>query len=194
MSADVFVHAINIVASSLNDTTSSMNNVEYATLIKRCQGYYATARDLFGVKKADKVAFALLNAAAMHKDSFTSIGLEIIRGKIREHRRLSGREAKILSDTAGHFGLQSELALFWSEMHKKHGKTLELQSTAIRSLLESHIITNNATGTIFWSKRIIETCDRANIPPATLKALLLRYTHSQCTLCCLKDLLPLSLS
>ena len=34
LSADVFVHAINIVASSLNDTTSSMNNVEYATLTR----------------------------------------------------------------------------------------------------------------------------------------------------------------
>ena len=191
LSVDVFTHAISIAATSLNDSTQFMDEEAYMAAIKRCQGYYATARDLFGVLKADRTAFALLNVAAMRKDSLIGMGFGVIRDKIKAKRRLNGREAKILTDASCRFGLQRELAEFWSEMHVEHAEALGRQSTAVRSLLEAHILTNNETGILSWTERITRVSDRANIPPATLKALLFRYSRSQCTLSCLDKLLPL---
>jgi hypothetical protein len=194
LSPDSFVSAINLAAAPLReeDTLSTRlaeDGIDMA--MERCMMYYNTTRGLFGQSKADQTTLALLNAASTHGKYLKTTCFDVLNDKIKARRKINGREIMILSEAAVRFGGQQDLEAFWSTAHES--RELFSQSTAVKALLEAHMLTNNATGLLHWANKIISAPDgtTAYLPPAALKSLLLTYSQPECTLSCLDSLLPM---
>ena len=180
LSVKVFALALRMA----QETHDPLSASDRDNMMQKSIQYYNKAVDLFGVVNSDLVALNLLEVAC-GTSGYLSTAFTVIENKITAGRRISKREALLLSQAACNYGETISLQKFWSRMHKEHAY-LSYHSTAVYAILDVAIINNDSKALIGWMKYAID--NGAYLPPAHTKDLLLRYTKSD--LQCLREMLP----